>query len=114
MGNGILIDVLQDSRGYNVFIDSNMVCTLNQYSFASREVPAGKHVFSARLNSKKFKATIAEFPLDIDSGKVYYIEIGPGHQKLNSPLECKRMYDDLGSKLIHDLKEDKDCSVSQF
>ena len=112
-GNGVLVDLLQDSRAYNIFVDSQFVCSLNQFSFISYGVIPGDHQLSVRLNSRKFNAKILQLPMKVEDGKVYYVEVAPGHTKFNSPLECKPLSESIGSQLIVDLKEDKKCKAEQ-
>jgi hypothetical protein len=49
----------------------------------------------------------------VKDGKTYYVEVAPGHTKLNSPLECSILSESIGSKLILDLKEDKKCKAEK-
>jgi hypothetical protein len=112
-GSGLLVNLIQDSRGYNVFIDSEFICSLNQHSFISHEIKPGDHHLSVRLNSRKFNANILQLQMNVGDQKVYYIEVAPGYTKFNSPLECHMLPDSLGSKLILNLKEDENCKTKK-
>jgi hypothetical protein len=112
-GNGVLVDLLQDSRSYNIFIDSQFICALNQFSFTSYEITPGDHELSVRLNSRKFNVKILQLAVKVEDRKKYYVEVVPGHTKLNSPLECSILSESIGSKLILDLKEDKKCKAEK-
>jgi hypothetical protein len=112
-GNGVLVNLLQDSRAYNIFIDSQFICSLNQFSFISYKIMPGDHQLSVRLNSRKFSVKILQLPMKVEHGKIYYIEVAPGHTKFNSPLECSIMSEAIGSQLILELKEDKKCKAEK-
>ncbi len=71
----------------------------------------GDHQLSVRLNSRIFNVKILQLSIKAEDGKVYYVNVAPGHTKFNSPLECSIMSESIGSKLILELKEDKKCKA---
>jgi hypothetical protein len=55
--------LLEQALNYcNVFIDSNLTCTLNGYKYFSIHVPDGKHAFAMRTVGKKLRKTIKILP----------------------------------------------------
>src|SRR4051794_5434466 len=61
--------------GFNVFIDSVFVCKLNEKRYSIHDVATGNHSFSVQFGGRKSKTVAEKISIDIESGKIYYIEL---------------------------------------
>lgn len=95
---------------YVAFIDSNMVCKLNNNKYSIHQVIPGQHKFYAQFNGKTIKDNIEPISLNVEAGKVYYLGMVVVYGKLINKLSFYELSEYAAKVSLENLEEDPNCT----
>ena len=96
--------------GYQVFIDDQVICKLNNSKYVVREIPAGKHIFSVQFYGATSKAKAEKLEINMEAGKTYYVQVTQGGKVTTGDTWCEQMEEPAALELLKKLNIDEDCN----
>ena len=101
------------AAGFNVFIDSNFVCRLNEKRYSVHHVPVGSHTFSAQFAGKKSKEVAEKVEIDVEKGQTYYIQLIFQNGAFANNIYCQEVTKNSAKLILPSLKEDRNYVAEQ-
>ncbi|HLP35973.1 hypothetical protein [Lacibacter sp.] len=95
--------------GFNAFIDSAVVCRLNNNRYSVHEVSAGVHSFHAQTMGKKEAKYPERIVLDLEEGKTYYIQMVYVDKYFVDKLYVQEITSGTAQVKLKKCKEDTKC-----
>lgn len=96
--------------GYEIFIDENSICKLNNSKFITRELPPGTHNFSVQFYGKTSKTKAEKLEINCEAGQTYYIQVTQNSKVYASDTYCKLLDQTEAKTLLLKLNKDDDCN----
>lgn len=99
-----------DFKLNKVFMDGIFLCKIGEHKYFIRDVPAGKHWFSAQFNGKKSKKKAEKLWIEIEAGKNYYIELIFQDKWPIPNLYCIEVAESSAKRILPTLKLSDRCN----
>ena len=94
------------AQGFTTFIDDKVVCKLNNKRFSIHDVAPGTHQFSVQFAGKNSKEKAERIEIDIEAGKIYYIQLIFQTGIIKNNLYCQEVTMSSAKTMLDKLKED--------
>lgn len=94
---------------FNAFVDSNLICRLNNNRFSIHEVSVGTHSFHAQSMGKKAAGYPERITIDIEEGKTYYLKMVYVDKILIDKLYMEEITANTAKQKLKKCKEDTKC-----
>jgi hypothetical protein len=94
---------------FKAFIDSTMVCRLNNNRFSVHEVSAGVHSFHAQTLGKKAADYPERITMELEEGKTYYVRMVYVDKLLIDKLYVEEITANTAQMKLKKCKEDSNC-----
>lgn len=94
---------------FNAFVDSNLICRLNNNRFSIHEISVGTHSFHAQSMGKKAAGYPERITIDIEEGKTYYLKMVYVDKILIDKLYMEEITANTAKQKLKKCKEDAKC-----
>lgn len=94
------------AQGFTTFIDDQVVCKLNNKRYSIHQVTPGTHRFSVQFAGKNSKEKAERIEIEIEPGKIYYIQLIFQTGILKNNLYCQEVTKSSALTMLDKLKED--------
>ncbi len=91
------------------FIDTRMVCLLNNNKFSVHEVNAGTHTFHVQALGKKPDRASERMSIELEEGKTYYIQMVYMGKLILDKLFFQEITTNMGQQILKKCVEDTKC-----
>ena len=92
---------------FSLFIDQKVVGTLSNKRFSIHDVKPGDHTFSTQFAGKNPKDKAEKMEVQIEAGKIYYIQVNFQHGLFKNKLHFKEIKEEDAKNMLPGLKENK-------
>ena len=97
------------AAAFKTFIDEEFVCKLNNKRYSMHEVAPGSHIVSVQFGGKKSKEKAEKFQIDVEPGKVTYVQIVLETGAFVNNIYCEEVTEKTALRKMESLKVDKKC-----
>ena len=95
--------------GYEIFIDEESVCQLDNKKYTIHQLPPGEHTFSVQFFGRESKSKAEKLGINTEAGKTYYIEVAQDSKVYAGDTYCVEIIEERAKRLLLELTEDPDC-----
>ena len=92
---------------FNLFIDQKIAGRLSNKRFSIHDVKPGNHTFSTQFAGKNAKDKAEKIEVQVEAGKIYYIQVNFQHGFFKNKLHFKEVKEDEAKKVLPGLKQIK-------
>lgn len=97
------------ATAFRAFVDDTLKCKLKNKSYSIHELAPGRHIISTQITGKKSKEKAERITIDMEAGKIYYVQMIYKIGLLVSNLYCQEVTENSAISIMVNLKENRNC-----
>ncbi len=95
--------------GYEIFIDEESICQLDNKKYSIHQLPPGDHTFSVQFFGRESKSKVEKLRIMTEPGQTYYIEVAQDSKVYAGDTYCVQIIEERAKRLLPELTQDPDC-----